>query len=96
MPTKRPTASGTKPTTPAAAPTLGATGPSPELVRATQNLLRILGYQVETNGILTPGTRTAVDLAQRQEKLTPTGVPNELLLVRLTERVTAHVKKRCG
>lgn len=68
---------------------------SSNLVRATQNLLRILGFLVDTNGNLTSATRSAIEMFQRQEKQDPTGVPDDALIAKLSERVAEHVKQKC-
>jgi len=69
--------------------------PSRELILTTQNLLRALGYQVETNGELTQSTRTTLSMFQRQEKLEATGSPNEATVLALSTKVAELVKKKC-
>src|SRR5262249_52000239 len=65
-------------------------GPTPEMIRETQQLLASLGYHPgSADGRLGPMTRAAVEVFQRRNGLPVTGVPSPIVLQRLRETAAA-------
>lgn len=71
-----------------ARPTTGAQ----DRVRATQVLLRALGYRPSLLGAMDERTRAAIRAFQRAEKLEADGLASEYLVLRLAEKLAQKCK----